>query len=108
MNSVFHLKDGCRKQDINDGVFINEKEKKSSTTKTVVREIFLLDHSLSFVVTRCTTLCYSLTLFITRLSFYKRSFLYSFIEFKCLPNLVCSFIFDELASKGRDVSAVFL
>ena len=48
MNSVFHLKekfeknqtkkDGCRRQDINDGIFINEKEnekEKKSTAKTV-------------------------------------------------------------------------
>ena len=50
MNLVFHLKeqfektwtkkDGCRKRDINDGVFINEKEEKSSTAKTMVRKIF--------------------------------------------------------------------
>ena len=53
MNSVFYLKekiqksytkkDSCRRRDINDGVFINEKEnekeKKSSTGKTI--EIFL-------------------------------------------------------------------
>ena len=58
MNLVFHLKgrfqksytrkrwiDGCRRQAINDGVFINEKEnekeKKSSTAKTTgQRNIF--------------------------------------------------------------------
>ena len=105
-------KDGCSRQDINDGVFVNEKEKKSSITKTVVREIFLLDHSLSLVVICCTTLCHSLTLVITRcttrLSFYKLSFLYCFIELKSLPNFVCSFIFDRLTSKVADVSAVFL
>ena len=53
-------KDGCRRRGINDGIFINEKEKKSSTAKKVVREIFLLYHSLSFVVTRCTTRCHSI------------------------------------------------
>ena len=53
MKSAFHLKsrksrqrkDGCRRQDINDGIFItekeNEKEKKSSTAETVgQRNIF--------------------------------------------------------------------
>ena len=45
MNSVFHLKEkfykkkGCKRLDTNDGVLINEKEnekeKKSSTAKTV-------------------------------------------------------------------------
>ena len=48
MNSVFHLKekfeksltkkDGCRRRNINDGIFINEKEnqkEKKSTAKTV-------------------------------------------------------------------------
>ena len=52
-------KDGCRRRDINDGIFINEKEKKSSTAKNVVREIFLLYHSLSFVVTRCHSIYHS-------------------------------------------------
>ena len=52
MKSVFHWaireelnkKDGCRRRDINDGVFITEKEKKSSTAKTVVKEILSLYH----------------------------------------------------------------
>ena len=48
MNSVFHLKEkfeksqtkkaGCRRRDINDGIFINEKEsekEKKSTAKKV-------------------------------------------------------------------------
>ena len=35
-------------------------------------------------------------------------FLYYFIKSKSLPNFVCSFIFDELTPKVRDVSAVFL
>ena len=48
MNSVFHLKEkfeksltkkgGCRRRNINDGIFINEKEnekEKKSTAKTV-------------------------------------------------------------------------
>ena len=48
-------KHGCRRRDINNGVFINEKEKKS-TAKTVVREIFLLYHLLPLVVTRCHSL----------------------------------------------------
>ena len=88
MNLSFHLKekfenswtnkDGCRRRDINDGVFINEKEKKSSRAKTVVRETFLLYHLLSFVVTHCTTCFYSLSLVITRcitlLSFYNDPF----------------------------------
>ena len=52
-------KDGCRRRDINDGIFINEKEKKSSTAKNVVREIFLLYHSLSFVVTLCHSIYHS-------------------------------------------------
>ena len=43
-------KDGCRRRDINGGVFINEKEKKSSTKKTAVRKIFLLCNSLSLDV----------------------------------------------------------
>ena len=46
-------KDGCRRRNISDGIFINEKEKKSSIAKKVVREIFLLYHSLPFAVTRC-------------------------------------------------------
>ena len=66
----------------------------------------------SFVVTCCTTFCHLLTLVITqcttRLSFYKRSFLYCFIELQSLPNFVCSCIFDGLTSKVADVLAVFL
>ena len=46
-------KDGCRSRDINDGIFYNEKEKKLSIAKRVIREIFFLYHSLSFVVTLC-------------------------------------------------------
>ena len=76
----------CRRRDINDGIFYNEKEKKSSIAKKVIREIFLLYHSLSFVVTRCHSLPLVVPLvvtrFTTRLSFYKRSFLYCFIGLK--------------------------
>ena len=52
------------RRDINDVVFINEKEKKSSTAKTGQRKIsvvslvihcHLLHHSLSLVTTQCTT-----------------------------------------------------
>ena len=76
-------KDGCRRRDINGGVFINEKEKKSSTKKRQRSEKYFccvtrchsMYHSLSFVITRCTTL----------LSFYKRSFLNCFNTFKSLP-----------------------
>ena len=79
-------KDVCRRRDINDGIFINEKEKKSSIAKRVVREIFLLYHLLLFVVTGCHSLPLVVPLFVTqfttRLSFYKRSFLYCFIRLK--------------------------
>ena len=83
-------KDVCRRRDINDGIFINEKEKKSSIAKKVVREIFLLYHSLLFVVTGCHSLPLVVPLvaplvvtqFTARLSFYKRSFLYCFIRLK--------------------------
>ena len=37
-------------EDIYNGVFTNEKERKLSTEKTVAWEIFLLDHLLSLVV----------------------------------------------------------
>ena len=92
-------KDGPRRRDINDGMFINEKEKKSSTAKKVVREIFLLYHSLPFVVTRCHSLPLVEPLvvirFTTRLSFYKRSFLYCFIKLKVYQTLfVHSFLMD--------------
>ena len=79
-------KDVCGRRDINDGIFINEKEKKSSIAKKVVREIFLLYHLLLFVVTGCHSLPLVVPLvvtqFTTRLSFYKRSFLYCFIRLK--------------------------
>ena len=79
-------KDLCKRRDINDGIFINEKEKKSSIAKKVVREIFLLYHLLSFVVTGCHSLPLVVPLvvtqFTTRLSFYKRPFLCCFIRLK--------------------------
>ena len=88
----------CRRRDINDGIFYNEKEKKSSIAKKVIREIFLLYHSLPFVVTRCHSLPLVVPLvvtrFTTRLSFYKRSFLYCFIRLKSLPNFVHSFLMN--------------
>ena len=83
-------KDGCRRRDINIGIFYNKKGKKSSIAKKVVREIFLLYHSLLFVVTGCHSLPLvvplvvplAVTQFTARLSFYKRSFLYCFIRLK--------------------------
>ena len=63
-------------------------------------------------ITRCHSLYHFLSLVITRyttrLPFYKRSFLYCFIELQSLPNFVCSCIFDGLTSKVADVLAVFL
>ena len=69
-------------------------------SKTVIKEKFLLYHSLSpwsslsFVVSRFTTLCHSLTLVITRcttrLSKYKRSFLLFYLAQKF--NKFCWFI----------------
>ena len=117
MNSIFYSKeksekmwtkkDGCMRRDINDVVFINEKEKKSATAKTVVREKISLYNSLSFFVT-CYTTRHSLPPNVLFLFFYKRSFLYCFIKPKSLPIFVYSFIFDGLISKVANVSAVFL
>ena len=90
MKSVFHLKeqlkksltkkDECRRRDIDDGVFINEKEKKSSTEKAMIRVIYFYFitscHSLSLVVPLVNTPC------TTCLSFYKGSFLCCFIKLK--------------------------
>ena len=116
MNSIFYSKeksekrwtkkDGCMRRDINDVVFINEKEKKSATAKTVVREKISLYNS-SFFVT-CYTTRHSLPPNVLFLFFYKRSFLYCFIKPKSLPIFVYSFIFDGLISKVANVSAVFL
>ena len=115
MNSIFYSKeksekrwtkkDGCMRRDINDVVFINEKEKKSA--KTVVREKISLYNSFSFFVT-CYTTRHSLPPNVLFLFFYKRSFLYCFIKPKSLPIFVYSFIFDGLISKVANVSAVFL
>ena len=58
MRKARQKKNACRGQDINDGVFINEEEKKLSTEKAMAWEIFLFYYSLSFVVTRCTTRCH--------------------------------------------------
>ena len=91
--------DWSRRRNINDGISINEKEKKSSTAKKKVRGIFLLHHSLSFVVTRCLSLPLVeplvVTRFTTRLSFYKPSFLYCFIKLKVYQTfIVHSFSMD--------------
>ena len=93
MNLVFHLKekfekswekkDGCRRRDINNGVFINKR--KIINSKNSGRGNI-------FVVSLVVILCHSLSLD-TLLSFYKRSFLYCFINLKSLPIFFCSFLF---------------
>ena len=111
MNSIFYSeeksekrwtkKDGCMRRDINDVVFINEKEKKSATAKTVVREKISLYNSFSFFVT-CYTTRHSLPPNVPFLFFYKRSFLYSFYQAQKFTNF-CLFIyfrwFDIKSSK---------
>ena len=93
--SCIHLlkKDGCSRQDINDGIFINEKEKKSSIGKKWSMKYFCCIthcHSLSLVVPLVVTQ------FTTPLSFYKRSFLYCFVRLKVYLTLfVHSFSMDS-------------
>ena len=65
-------KDGCRRRDINIGIFYNKKGKKSSIAKKVVREIFLLYHSLSLIVTRCHSIYHSSVFLYSRV-IYRRS-----------------------------------
>ena len=120
MNSVFYLKEKFQKswakKDSEDEIlmmgYLLMRKRRNHQQQKLVREIFLLYHSLSFVATQCHSLYHSLSLVTNRcttfLFFYKRSFLYCFMKLKSLPNFVCSFIFDGSTSKVADVSAVFL
>ena len=118
MDSVFLLKeqfekswtkkDGCRRRDINNGIneksFVtNEKKKKSLTANTVVRQIFLLYHSLPLVVTRFHLLSLDVPLFCLCINDPFSIVLSS----STLPNFACSFILYVLTSRVADVSAVF-
>ena len=92
MNSLFHLeekfeKSWTKKMDAEDEILMvgyllmrkrrNHQQKKQRSEKyfCCVTRCHSMYHSLSFVITRCTTL----------LSFYKRSFLNCFNTFKSLP-----------------------